>query len=185
MHITTTSEATLGQVKEDHAICGPNWAAVFDRAAPSPDVGGRRVHDVPCLVRQLADNLATTLVQHADILLTDTVANAVDATAKAHETSRDLNNPDRPSSTVAVARYCRGTVGYIVLADSPIFFRRRSAYDRVELVADNRSDNPLTHTPESIRRSIILARASWQTNRRRLKRHDDTTLVGAGTGDPK
>jgi hypothetical protein len=161
VQITMTTEAAPGQVNEDYAICGPTWAAVFDGATPGPDVDSGCIHDVPWLVRQLSGNLAPALIQHPDIPLTDALANAIVATADAHAATCDLSNPDSPSSTVAIAR-CRGnSIDHLVLADSPIIFRHGPAYDEIELVADTRSENLPSYTPESIRKFRNTSSGFW------------------------
>jgi hypothetical protein len=152
MQIAITTEAAPGRVNEDYAICGPNWAAIFDGATPGPDVDGGCVHDVPWLVRQLAGNLAPTLVRDADIPLTEALASAIATTTRTHENTCDLENPDSPSSTVAIARCRQSVIDYLVLADSPILIRRGSGSTEIEYISDDRSGNLPSYTPKEIQR---------------------------------
>jgi hypothetical protein len=67
------------------------------------------------------------------------VAGAIRGTMAAHADTCDLDNPDSPSSTIAVLRERGGLVDYLVLCDSPIVLRRTDG--TLTVIDDDRTDH--------------------------------------------
>lgn len=136
MQFTVASEPTPGQVNEDYAIVGQNWAAVLDGATAPAHLDSGCIHDVPWLVRNLAGNLAHILTIDTDVSLPDAVAHAITTTCKSHETTCDLSNPDSPSSTLSIVRFRNDQLDYLALADSPILL---DIDGEVRVITDDRT----------------------------------------------
>lgn len=126
-----TRPAPARPVNEDYVLAGPEWAVVLDGATAADGVDTGCVHDVAWLVRRLARALAVRLAGAGDRSLAGLLAEAIDEVRAAHGGSCDLANPDSPSSTVAMTRRRDGVFECLVLADSPIVFRRRDGSVRV------------------------------------------------------
>ena len=108
-----------GQVNEDYAICGPDWAVVLDGATAPAGIASGCIHDVPWLVRRIAASLSGRLpLSRAP--LTDILAAAIEDTRSAHADTCDLANPDSPSTTVSIVRVNGDGLDYLTLGDSPI-----------------------------------------------------------------
>ncbi len=122
MRITYATESTPGRVNEDYAVCGNDWAAVFDGATAFPGVDSGCIHDVPWLVRHLAAALTRRLLLES-APLPDLLAASIGETRTAHAATCDLANPDSPSSTVSIVRVRNDALDYLTLADSPIVIR--------------------------------------------------------------
>jgi hypothetical protein len=146
-----TDPGSPGRPNEDYAVCGPDWAVILDGATPAPGVDSGCVHDVPWLVRHLAQGITGELV--AGVLpLADILATAIITTCRDHARTCDLSNPDSPSSTVAILRARGGFLDYLVLGDSPVILRRSD--ESVVRVADDRTD----HLPGGRPYSVELVR---------------------------
>jgi hypothetical protein len=147
MRLTYATQAAPGVVNEDYVMAGPDWAVVLDGATAPAGVDSGCVHDVPWLVHHLAGALAARLAAGAAGAaetggsLADILAAAIKQVGTAHADTCDLANPDSPSSTVAMARWGRGHVECLVLADSPIVVRRSDG--SISVVEDDR----LMHLP--------------------------------------
>jgi hypothetical protein len=114
------SEPAPGGQNEDYAIVTPTWCAVLDGATAPEHIDSGCVHDVRWIVSQLAGNLMRVLTISTDIPLADALAETIQATREAHESTCDLNNPDSPSSTVTILRMGKSAFDYLALADSPL-----------------------------------------------------------------
>jgi hypothetical protein len=124
MQITYATVGAPGQVNEDYACAGPDWALVLDGATAGPGVDSGCVHDVRWLVRRLAAALSSRLIVPGGSSLPDVLAAAIEEVRAAHAGTCDLLNPDSPSATVAAVR-CHGeTIEYLVLGDSSVVLRR-------------------------------------------------------------
>lgn len=137
--IAQTSHATLsapGHVNEDLAASGPGWVLVLDGATPAPGAVSGCIHDVPWLVHRLAAAVGARLTTAGPDGLAQLVSEAIAEVCHAHAGTCDLANPDSPSSTLAVARVCGGTLEYLVLCDSPILLAHPGG--RLTLLADDR-----------------------------------------------
>ncbi|GAA5081255.1 hypothetical protein HNP84_009364 [Thermocatellispora tengchongensis] len=124
MRVTYQSEPAPGSVNEDLVLGGPAWVAVLDGATAPPGGGSGCGHEVSWLVGRLGAALAAGLATRPGDSLPDLVAAAVRDAMAAHGGTCDLDNPDSPSSTVAVLREREEQVEYFVLCDSPIVLRR-------------------------------------------------------------
>lgn len=95
--------------------------------------------------RRLAAGLAAELGAACRASLTDVLAGAIERTRAAHGGACDLDNPDSPSSTVALVRRADREVPagdrleYLVLADSTVLFELDGG--RVTAVTDDRLDH--------------------------------------------
>jgi Protein phosphatase 2C len=120
MQVTFATDAgTPGKPNEDYAVIGPGWAILLDGATAPQGIDSGCIHDVPWLVRHLADNIARSLMLE-DLPLTEILAEAIRATCKAHEGTCDLSNPDSPSSTCAIIRLRGRALDYLVLGDTDL-----------------------------------------------------------------
>lgn len=138
MEIRFTTAGAPGQVNEDYACAGADWALVLDGATAVPGVDSGCVHGVRWLVRRLAAAVSARLIVPDGPALTDVLAAAIEEVCAAHASTCDLHNPDSPSATVAVLRRRGEALEHLVLGDSPIVLRRR---DRgFTHIADGRAD---------------------------------------------
>src|SRR6266516_3185814 len=139
MQISCASEAAPGQVNEDYAICGPNWATVLDGATAPRGVDSGCIHNIPWLVHQLAATLSTKMLLDEAFPLTDMLAAAIEDTCSAHANTCDLQNPDSPSTTVSIIRISSDTLEYLTLGDSPIALCLPD--NQITVLKDDRRDN--------------------------------------------
>ncbi|WP_336206647.1 protein phosphatase 2C domain-containing protein [Nonomuraea sp. LPB2021202275-12-8] len=138
-HVRYATAAAPGGVNEDYVIAGPSWVVVLDGATAPRGIDSGCVHDVPWLVRTLATALAARL--DGDERLPDVLAGAIAATVDAHAATCDLDNPNSPSATVAIARRRGDLLDHLVLCDSAVGLRRRDG--TVSVTRDDR----LEHLP--------------------------------------
>jgi hypothetical protein len=134
--ITFATRAAPGVVNEDYVAAGPDWAVVLDGATAPAGVDSGCVHDVAWLVHRLAAALSAGLAGSTGESLGDVLAAAIKQVCAAHADTCDLANPDSPSSTVALARWGRGRLECLVLADSPIVVHLRDG--SIAVVEDDR-----------------------------------------------
>lgn len=132
MQISYASEGAAGHANEDYALCGNNWAVIFDGATPQPGIDTGCVHDVPWLVHQFAAALAPAMLNEAAKLndaaklneqgrpLADILADGIERLREQHAGTCDLANPDSPSTTVSMVRISGSKLDYLTLGDSPI-----------------------------------------------------------------
>jgi hypothetical protein len=132
-----TAAGSPGRPNEDYAATGPGWALVLDGATHLGGVDTGCVHDVPWLVRHLAAALTGPLAASA-ASLAEILADAIEATCRAHAGRCDLANPDSPSSTVAMIRAAGNALDCLVLGDSPVLLE---ASGQITPVTDNRVDH--------------------------------------------
>lgn len=149
--IFATDPGTSGKPNEDFAVCGPDWAVILDGATAPAGVDSGCIHDVPWLVDHVAAGIVAGLML-TGAPLPDILAEAIWHTCLAHENTCDLDNPDSPSSTVAIIRARDGVLDYLVLGDSPVVLRRGD--DSVVRVADDRTE----HLPGGRPYSLELVR---------------------------
>ncbi|CAM3685830.1 protein phosphatase 2C domain-containing protein [Nocardiopsis rhodophaea] len=166
MRIEYASEQGQGAANEDRVAAGMDWAFVLDGATAAPGVDSGCRHGVGWLVDRLASALAAELGAERRAPLTDVLAAAIERTRAAHGGDCDLENPDSPSSTVALVR--RGEADtrsggfsptdvrleYLVLADSAVIFETEDG--GVAAVSDDRLD----HLPGGRPYTRELVRAS-------------------------
>ncbi|MGW6505380.1 protein phosphatase 2C domain-containing protein, partial [Nonomuraea angiospora] len=120
--VAWASRPGSGRPNEDLVLAGPSWIVVLDGATAVPGAAGGCAHDVPWLVRRLGDALAAGLGADRDAPLAGILEAAIATTVAAHSGTCDLDDPDSPSSTVAMVRAGRNGVEYLVLGDSPVVF---------------------------------------------------------------
>jgi len=136
MRIRQASRRGVGANNEDRLGSGADWAFVLDGATAPAGVDSGCIHDVCWLVDQLAEALSVTL--NTPMPLTDALAVAIERVCYAHGGQCDLNNPDSPSATVALARRCDDGFDYLVLADTAVVFAQGDG--TVQAVSDDRVD---------------------------------------------
>lgn len=132
-----TDAGTPGKPNEDYTVTGPDWAVLLDGATAPGGIDSGCVHDVPWLVRHLAQGIASELLV-SSLPLADILAIAITATCAAHAASCDLANPDSPSSTVAIARLRDGVLDYLVLGDTDLALRQDG---EIRVVHDDRTEH--------------------------------------------
>ncbi|MEY9215414.1 protein phosphatase 2C domain-containing protein [Thermobifida halotolerans] len=136
MRIRQASRRGVGASNEDRLGAGADWAFVLDGATAPSGVASGCVHDVSWLVDRLAEALRVTL--GTPMPLPDALAVAIERVRYAHGGICDLDNPDSPSATVALARRCAGGFDYLVLADTAVVFTQEDG--TVRAVSDDRVD---------------------------------------------
>ncbi|GAA4949025.1 protein phosphatase 2C domain-containing protein [Streptomonospora halophila] len=149
------SEQGQGPANEDRVCAGSDWALVIDGATAPPAVDSGCRHGVSWLVDRLCGGLVAELSAERPAPLADCLAAAIESARRAHGGTCDLDNPDSPSATVAVARPEPGgpasgaptgerRVEYLVLADCTVLLAERSGEvaaatdDRVERLPGGR-----------------------------------------------
>jgi hypothetical protein len=133
-----TDAGTPGKPNEDYAVTGPGWAILLDGATAPEGIDSGCVHDVPWLVRHLAEGIARGLMLD-DLPLPNILAEAIRQTCKAHEGTCDLSNPDSPSSTAAIIRVRGGLLDYLVLGDTDLVLHQGAQVPVV--VHDDRTEH--------------------------------------------
>jgi hypothetical protein len=160
MQVTYASIPAPGHANEDFIATGNNWVAVLDGATPRADIESGCVHDVPWLVAHLAAGLTHALDLEHDVNLDDALAHAIAATMDAHGSTCDLDNPDSPSSTVAILRRSNdGDLDFLVLADSPILIQHLDG--TLKVITDERSASLPAYTHETVRAARNTADGFW------------------------
>ncbi|MFE9093694.1 protein phosphatase 2C domain-containing protein [Streptomyces sp. NPDC007264] len=92
---------------------------VLDGVTPPPG-GYGCLHSVPWFCARLGGALTELSVSHRDLTLPEVLSRAILRTAGAHATTCDLSHPRTPQATVALARWSREVVEYLVLSDSAL-----------------------------------------------------------------
>jgi Protein phosphatase 2C len=157
------TEATPGLENEDFVVAGPEWAVVLDGATPRQGVDSGCTHGPAWLVRRLGGELAGRLASQGAEPLADVLAEAIKATAEAHKGSCALDNPDSPSSTVALLRWSGNAVEWLALADSPLLL---DVGTEVRVVRDNRVDELPSYTTEAVRAARNSPGGFWVASTR-------------------
>jgi hypothetical protein len=160
MLVTFASEVSPDhEVNEDLVIAGEDFVVVLDGASHAPGVQTGCIHDVSWLVRQLGSKLADQLLNRSNSSLPDVLAAAIARVRDEHAETCDLDNPDSPSSTVAMLRKQGDVVEYLVLADSPIVLRMFD--ESVIPILDERTDGLPGYTREIVRNSRNAENGFW------------------------
>lgn len=181
MQVTFDSQPAPGQpVNEDLAMAGPRFAFVLDGATAPDGVDSGCEHNVAWLVSRLGGGLARLLVRDQAATLPETLAAAITRVRAQHANTCDLNNPDSPSSTVAIMRETPGTIDYLVLADSPIVIRATAG--TVTPFSDHRNDYLPGYTPEIVRSHRNVPGGFWVASTKPEAAHEAITgSLPAGT----
>jgi Protein phosphatase 2C len=172
VRVEFATEATPGLMNEDHVVAGPGWAVVLDGATPPPGIESGCAHGPGWLVRRLGSELAGRLAFEGDEPLPDILAASIKETAEAHAGSCALDNPDSPSSTVAMLRWSGGVAEWLVLADSPLLL---DVGDRVQVIRDDRVDRLPSYTPEAVRAARNADGGFWVASTRPIAAYEALT----------
>ncbi|HEY9412724.1 MAG TPA: protein phosphatase 2C domain-containing protein [Jiangellaceae bacterium] len=160
MSVDYVSVAAPGQrTNEDLVVAADRFVLVLDGATRAPGVDTGCIHDVSWLVRQLGSQVADVLLNDAGIALADAVASGIERVRSRHGGTCDLDNPDSPSSTVALVRLGSASLDYLVLADSAVVLR--SADGAITAVVDDRLDHLPDFSLETVRKSRNSAGGFW------------------------
>jgi len=172
MKITYATESTPGGLNEDYVVTGPGWVVVLDGATMRPGLDTGCVHGVAWLVRHLAGELAQRLALELETSLPDLLADAIKSTCAAHAGSCDLDNPDSPSSTVAILRAHGDTIDWLVLADSPILL---DLDGDLQVVLDDRIAHLPDYSLEAVRALRNSPEGFWVAGTRPDAAHEAVT----------
>jgi hypothetical protein len=142
----------------DSVVTGPDFAVVLDGATAAPGIDTGCIHDVPWLVGRLGAELARVLLAESPSL-TDALGHAIEGVKAQHADTCDLDNPDSPSSTVAIVRDRGEAVDYLALSDSPIVLRRVDG--SIDVVHDDRNDYLPGYTVEIVRQQRNAPGGFW------------------------
>jgi Protein phosphatase 2C len=138
MGVTYATHAGDGQGNEDYLTAGPDWAVILDGATAPAGVDSGCVHNVRWLVRELAAAITARMPATA-APLADLLAEAISDVCQAHGGACDLDNPDSPSSTVAMCRVTGPVLEYLSLADSAVLHARPGR--ATEVFVDDRTSH--------------------------------------------
>ncbi|MFG1998883.1 protein phosphatase 2C domain-containing protein [Spirillospora sp. NPDC048911] len=163
MQVSFASDATPGRGNEDYVVAGPGWVAVLDGATARPGVESGCVHDPAWLVRRLGAELGARLMLEDGTSLVDLLADSIKGVRELHADTCDLDNPDSPSSTVALLRRAGDRIEYLVLADSPVLL---DLGDEVRVVRDGRVDELPSYTDEAVRAARNSPGGFWVASTR-------------------
>ncbi|WP_285699357.1 protein phosphatase 2C domain-containing protein [Actinomadura sp. NBRC 104412] len=150
-------------MNEDFAVAGPGWAVVLDGATPRPGVDSGCVHGPGWLVRRLGGELAGRLALQGREPLADVLAESIKATSEAHARTCDLDNPDSPSTTVAMLRWGDDAVEWLALADSPLLL---DVGAEVRVIQDDRVNKLPSYTTEAVRAARNSPGGFWVASTR-------------------
>ncbi|MFB4313649.1 hypothetical protein [Actinomadura sp. 21ATH] len=173
MLVTCATEATPGLANEDFVVVGPHWAVVLDGATQRPGLDCGCAHGPGWLVRRLGGELAARLSW--DGPLPDVLAAAIKAVRDMHPEC-DLDNPDSPSTTVAMVRW-EEEVEWLVLADSPILLESGG---EVRVIRDDRVDRLPGYTADAVRAARNSADGFWVASTRPEAAYE--ALAGRASG---
>jgi hypothetical protein len=175
MLVTFASQPSPGRaVNEDLAMAGSHFAFVLDGATAPTGVDSGCRHDVAWYVARLGGELARLLLRSAPApALPDVLAEAINRVGAQHASTCDLANPASPSSTVSILRETADGIDYLVLADSPLVLR--GVDGDVTAVHDNRPDQMLGHTVESVNEHRNVPDGFWVAGTRPEAAHEAVT----------
>ncbi|MFI0454240.1 hypothetical protein [Actinomadura sp. 6N118] len=163
MQVSYASEATPGRGNEDYVVAGPGWVVVLDGATARPGVESGCAHDPAWLVRRLGAEIGARLVLENGAPLTDLLADSIKGVRELHTGACDLDNPDSPSSTVALLRRAGDQVQWLVLADSPVLL---DVGDEIRVIRDGRVDELPSYTDEAVRAARNSPGGFWVASTR-------------------
>lgn len=115
-----TETSPTHENNEDFVLVGNDFVIVLDGASPVAGLENGCIHDVPWLVRQLGLRLAEGLTEPATWSLSAILERAIQQVCDAHADTCDLEDPNSPSSTVALLRLYGDRIDYLALADSSV-----------------------------------------------------------------
>jgi len=147
MDVVFATEATPGRVNEDHVVASASFVVVLDGVTVPDGVDTGCRHDVPWLVRNLGELLASGLTRQPGDPLTEITAEAIRGLRRRHEDTCDLANPDSPSATIAMLRVDEQRLEYLVLCDSLIILESPAGRT---VVTDDRTARLTAFDPASV-----------------------------------
>jgi hypothetical protein len=148
VQILSATHASPGHTNEDFVLTGPSWAIVLDGASARPGIDTGCIHSVSWFVHHLGTDLADLLTHSPDTDLDDALAAAIATTARRHEHTCDLSNPDSPSATAAAIRRRDDTLDYLTLADSPLLL---DINGEIRPIIDDRTAHLPDYSDEGVR----------------------------------
>jgi hypothetical protein len=155
VQISYQSQASPDVVaNEDFVVASERFVVVLDGATDSGLPNGC-AHDVAWLARQLGGQLAAVLIEQPALPLREVLRQGIAGTRARHPQC-DLENPNSPSSTVAMVREHGGTLDCLTLADSPVVVQTHDG-ELLEL-----ADDRVAHLPAYDRQSVARLRNSDQ-----------------------
>ena len=158
MQISHTSQASPdAAANEDFVLASERFVVVLDGATDSGLPNGC-VHDVAWLARRLGGRLAAVLVEQPDLPLREVLRQGITGTRALHPQC-DLDNPNSPSSTVAMVRLGSGTLDCLVLADSPVAVQTQDG--ELLLLDDDRNAHLPAYDRESVARLRNTDEGFW------------------------
>ncbi|SDK10550.1 Protein phosphatase 2C [Nocardioides sp. YR527] len=134
-----TEVSPTHEVNEDFVLVGQDFVIVLDGATPVAGLETGCIHDVPWLVRHLGLRLAEGITAPGDAGLATILERAIEQVCEAHADTCDLDDPNSPSSTVALLRVRSGSADYLTLADSFVVFRMDDG--SIRQITDDRLDH--------------------------------------------
>ncbi|NGN95010.1 protein phosphatase 2C domain-containing protein [Nocardioides sp. KC13] len=137
--VSYTETSPTHEHNEDFVLVGNDFVIVLDGATPVPGLENGCIHDVPWLVRQLGLRLAEGLTTPSSWSLSAILERAIQQVCDAHADTCDLEDPNSPSSTVALLRLHGDRIDYLALADSSVVFHM--ADGGVLPITDDRLDH--------------------------------------------
>lgn len=134
-----TETSPTHEVNEDFVLAAQDFVIMLDGATPVASLETGCIHDVPWLVRHLDRRLAEGITAPGDASLASILERAIQRVREAHADTCDLDNPNSPSSTVALLRVRGQRADYLALADSSVVFRM--ADGGILAITDDRLDH--------------------------------------------
>lgn len=134
-----TETSPTHEVNEDFVLAAQDFVIVLDGATPVAGLETGCIHDVPWLVRQLGLRLVEGITAPGDDALASILERAIQQVCDAHADTCDLDDPNSPSSTVALLRVRDGRADYLTLADSSVVLRM--ADGGIRQITDDRLDH--------------------------------------------
>jgi hypothetical protein len=135
MKIQLASQAAPGRAdNEDLAFAAGGLVGVLDGVTAPPGVDPGCVHGPAWYVRRLSSHLQRTAASPGTSLV-EALAEAIHAVRGDHEGRCDLDHPNTPAATLAVARATEAHVEYLVLSDAHLLL---DTGDQVQVITDQR-----------------------------------------------
>jgi hypothetical protein len=124
-------------VNDDLVIAIPSVVVVLDGASVPPGLETGCRHGTSWFVHQLGRRLLSLIVEESTAPLAEPLSHAIEQTRALHDGTCDLEHPETPSATVAIARERDAVLDYLVLGDSTVLL---DGLDEVHAVSDTRID---------------------------------------------
>jgi hypothetical protein len=136
MQVSFATQPAPGTVvNEDFIAATAQVVIVLDGASVPEGMELGCGHGTAWYVSRLGTRLLDQLTDQPGQLLTDALANAIQAVAGLHAGTCDLDHPGGPSAAVAMLREAEQVVDYLVLADTTVLLEGPSG---VQVVSDDR-----------------------------------------------